>query len=219
MVNVRNGTLVGSTTGHIDNFYGVPYAQPPVGDLRLRHPQSIDKCYGRLVLPTNISEVAACIQMDQSPALTEGLSTPLIDVLNGIGGNFTGKSGEDCLTINIQRPATVSKHKKLPVLFWIYGGGWEIGATQIYDGSAIVQKSVSMGEPVIFVATNYRINAYGFLHGKEIQEAGLSNLGLRDQRKALQWVAENIESFGGDPDRVTIWVSGLLSLRCLWLTE
>ncbi|KAM0552690.1 hypothetical protein ACHAPJ_007787 [Fusarium lateritium] len=205
VVHIRNGTLIGSSEGHVDNFYGIPYAQPPVGNLRLRHPQALDKSYGRLQLPANRSDVTACVQMDQDPSLTEGLSPPLIDVLNGVGGNSTRKSGEDCLTINIQRPSGVSKHEKLPVLFWIYGGGWEVGTTQIYDASAILKRSEAMGEPVIFVAPNYRVNAYGFLHGKEIREAGLSNLGLRDQRKALEWVAEDIEAFGGDPNRVTIW--------------
>ncbi|KAI1035616.1 hypothetical protein LB504_005788, partial [Fusarium proliferatum] len=204
-VHTRNGTLIGSTTDHVENFYGIPYAQPPVGRLRLRHPQPIGKSYGRLHLPANISDVTACVQMDQDPSLTEGLSTSLTDVLHGVGGNFTGKSGEDCLTINIQRPSGTSEHKRLPVLLWIYGGGWEVGTTQIYDASAIIGKSVAMREPVIFVAPNYRVNAYGFLNGKEIQEAGLSNLGLRDQRKALEWVAENIEAFGGDPNKVTIW--------------
>ncbi|XEV01287.1 hypothetical protein FSHL1_006574 [Fusarium sambucinum] len=205
MVHIRNGTLTGSSEGHVDNFYGIPYAQPPVGNLRLRHPHTLDKPYGLLQLPANRSDVTACIQMDQDPALTEGLSPPLIDVLNGIGGNSSRKSGEDCLTINIQRPSGHSKRDKLPVLFWIYGGGWEVSTTQIYDASAIIQKSVAMREPVIFVAPNYRVNAYGFLHGKQIQQEGLSNLGLRDQRKALEWVAENIEAFGGDPNRVTIW--------------
>lgn len=206
-VHIRNGTLIGSSANQIDNFYGIPYVQPPVGELRLLQPQTIDKSYERLQLPANRSEVTACVQMDQDPALTEGLSPSLIGVLNGVGGNSTRKAGEDCLTINIQRPSGVTSDSRLPVLFWIYGGGWEVGTTQIYDASAIIKKSVLMGEPVIFVAPNYRINAFGFLHGKEIQEAGLSNLGLRDQRKALEWVAENIESFGGDPDRVTIWVS------------
>ncbi|KAK2591165.1 hypothetical protein QQS21_011141 [Conoideocrella luteorostrata] len=204
-VHIRNGTLVGSAHDHIDSFYGIPYVEPPIGDLRLRAPQPLNKSFGLLQLTNNLRDVAACVQMDQSQVLTEGLTTPVIDVLNGIGGNFTGKSGEDCLTINVQRPSGVPRHRKLPVLFWIYGGGWELGTTQLYDASAIVQKSEAMGEPVIFVAPNYRVNAYGFLNGKEIQEAGVSNLGLRDQRKALEWVAENIEAFGGDPDRVTIW--------------
>lgn len=94
----------------------------------------------------------------------------------------------------------------MPVLVWIYGGGFTAGSTQIYDASAIVQKSMSLGEPIVYVEMNYRLGGFGFLSGKELSEAGATNLGLRDQRKALEWVQENIAKFGGDPDKVTIWV-------------
>lgn len=75
----------------------------------------------------------------------------------------------------------------------------------MYDGSSIVADSVAQGKPVVFVAVNYRVGGFGFLPGKEILSDGSSNLGLLDQRLGLQWVADNIAAFGGDPDKVTIW--------------
>ena len=75
----------------------------------------------------------------------------------------------------------------------------------MYDGTSIVADSVAQGKPVIFVAVNYRVGGFGFLPGKEILADGSSNLGLLDQRLGLQWVADNIVAFGGDPDKVTIW--------------
>ncbi|CAI4217399.1 unnamed protein product [Parascedosporium putredinis] len=94
---------------------------------------------------------------------------------------------------------------KLPVLFWIFGGGFELGSTAMYDGSTLVKAGVGMGQPFIFVAVNYRVGAFGFMPGKEILADGSSNLGLLDQRMGLEWVADNIATFGGDPSKVTIW--------------
>lgn len=203
---IKNGTVVGRTANEVDSFIGIPFVQPPVGDLRLRAPQTITKPFGRLVLPET---AAACIQMNVSTTDTTGLDPRAVAVMNELSTNFTGLMSEDCLTVTVQRPVGIPKHKKLPVLFWIYGGGWTEGSTQGYDGTAIVLKSVEMGEPVIFVAANYRLNAFGYLQGKQMQAEGITNLGMRDQRKALEWVAENIDAFGGDSGRVTIWVSNL----------
>jgi carboxylesterase type B len=113
--------------------------------------------------------------------------------------------GEDCLTLNIQRPSFVTAQSKLPVLVWIYSGGFEQGSTQQADFAHIVDESIALDHPVIVVQMNWRVSAFGFLAGKELQEDGSTNLGLRDQRLALQWIAENIEAFGGDPSKVTIW--------------
>lgn len=75
----------------------------------------------------------------------------------------------------------------------------------MYDGTSIVADSVAQGQPVVFVAVNYRLGGFGFLPGKEVLADGSSNLGLLDQRLGLQWVADNIAAFGGDPTKVTIW--------------
>lgn len=113
--------------------------------------------------------------------------------------------GEDCLTLDIRRPAGTTPDAKLPVLVWIYGGGFETGSTAMYDGKSIVTASISLQMPVIYVTMNYRLGAFGFMPGSEILKDGSANLGLLDQRLALEWVADNIEAFGGDPSKVTIW--------------
>ncbi|TEA19605.1 Lipase 4 [Colletotrichum sidae] len=113
---------------------------------------------------------------------------------------------EDCLTLNVVRPAGKPK-KPLPVLVWIFGGGLYTGsiADPQYNLSGIVKVSQDMGEPIISVAMNYRLNMYGFLQTPQLLAEGSSNAGLLDQRLALRWIQENIAAFGGDPDRVTIW--------------
>jgi acetylcholinesterase len=121
-----------------------------------------------------------------------------------VAQNWT-KMGEDCLHLNIVKPST--KEKNLPVLLWIYGGGWQQGATSDprYNMSYIVQQSVLNNKPVIGISINYRMAAFGFIYSQEIEETGNQNLGLRDQRLAMQWVNKHISSFGGDPKKVTIW--------------
>jgi carboxylesterase type B len=113
--------------------------------------------------------------------------------------------GDDCLNINIQRPAGTTLSSKLPVLFWIFGGGFEIGWNSMYNGAGWVSESVREGMPIIFVTVNYRVGGFGFLPGAEVLADGSANLGLLDQRLGLQWVADNIEAFGGDPRKATIW--------------
>jgi carboxylesterase type B len=106
---------------------------------------------------------------------------------------------EDCLTVAVVRPSGYS-HQKLPVGFWIHGGGFVNGgnADQRYNLSFIVERSVKIGKPIMAVAVNYRLSAWGFLGGDQVFGEGLANIGLRDQRLALHWVQENIAAFGGE---------------------
>lgn len=85
----------------------------------------------------------------------------------------------------------------------------------MYDGTSLVLESVTQKKPIIFVAVNYRVGGFGFLPGKEILKDGSANLGLLDQRLGLQWVADNIASFGGDPEKVTIWGESAGSISVL----
>lgn len=117
---------------------------------------------------------------------------------------------EDCLYLNVVRPARIHNDtaaSPLPVAVWIHGGGLTTGgaAYDRYNLSFIVDRSVEMGTPIIAVSFNYRLNVYGFLGGGEARDAGVANNGFRDQRLALRWVQENIASFGGDADKVTIF--------------
>lgn len=111
--------------------------------------------------------------------------------------------------MNVIRPSGCSEHEKLPVAFWIHGGGFYQGGgiDQRYNLSFTVENSVNIGKPIIGVSINYRLSAWGFLSGsEEVRDTGNLNLGLRDQRLALQWVQENIEAFGGTSKLSVSWV-------------
>jgi len=220
-VTIKNGTVTGSTTGTIDTFNGIPFAQPPVGNLRLKPPQSLASgfaggSYAAVGVPTACPQFLTQVNTTNVPQDAVGylLDSPI--------GQTATLTGENCLTLNVLRPSTATSSSKLPVVVWIYGGGkssqltyrfklethsakgFEFGSTQTYNGSPLVQTSMNLGQPVIYVEMNYRLSGFGFLAGKEVKADGSTNLGLRDQRLALQWVAENIAAFGGDPDKVLI---------------
>lgn len=115
--------------------------------------------------------------------------------------------GEDCLTLNIQRPAGLSPDAKLPVFLWIFGGAFEMSsAAASLDGIKLVNHSIAQNQPIIFVAPNYRLNSFGFLPGAQVaaDPSTSVNAGLMDQRLAMEWVHNNIADFGGDPTKVTI---------------
>ncbi|TFK91448.1 carotenoid ester lipase precursor [Polyporus arcularius HHB13444] len=205
-VELDHATLLGRANGSVESFLGIPYAQPPVGDLRFRLPRLIDSYHGTVNATAFGNQ---CIQ--QGAATLSNVPPEILEAVMPFLGKFapdpTVPQSEDCLNLNIYRPANVSADAKLPVLFWIYGGGFAVGsnATPLHNGTAIVQRSIEIGQPVIYVAVNYRLTVFGFLGGAEIKEARVGNLGLQDQRAALRWVHKHISSFGGDPGKVTIW--------------
>ena len=110
------------------------------------------------------------------------------------------------MTLNVVRPSNISENSKLPVFVWIHGGGFGYGGSgdKRYNGSFIVDKSIQLSQPMIFASINYRVNVLGFPVGEEARREGIENLGLYDQRLALNWIKENIESFGGDKEKVSI---------------
>ncbi|KAL3460501.1 Alpha/Beta hydrolase protein [Aspergillus heterothallicus] len=115
---------------------------------------------------------------------------------------------EDCLNLNVIRPARNSNDKELlPVMVWIFGGGWQQGATADprYNMTYITRQAALNGKPILGISINYRVAAFGFLDSKEVRASGNNNLGLLDQRVAMRWIKKNIAAFGGDPDKVTIW--------------
>ncbi|KAM0473866.1 hypothetical protein ACHAPX_007914 [Trichoderma viride] len=188
-----NGTYSGLKISSFNQeaFYGIPYAQAPVGDLRLRRS-----------LPYNQSWSGvrnATVRSDSCPGYN---GFPLALVGGSLVDGLT--LGEDCLTIDIVRPANTNPSDKLPVFTWFYGGGFIAGgsADPKYNLSYIVRNSMDMNKPIIGTIINYRTMCFGFLASKEVLNANVSNLGLFDQRKGLKWIQENIESFGGDPDKV-----------------
>jgi carboxylesterase type B len=193
-VRIQNGTIIGKyvETYNQDLFLGIPFAQPPVGTLRFNAPQSINRTW---TAPLNATAYGAhCINY-------------FLDMPFGPPDLATRyPQSEDCLTINVVRPAGTKSHERLPVLAFIYGGGFQEGGSgdDRYNVSALVEKSVQIGRPSIVVSMNYRLQGWGFLAGNDIRGQGLLNLGIQDQRLALQWIQDNIDAFGGDRRRVTI---------------
>ena len=212
--------MVGASLAGVDSFKGIPYAQPPVGKLRLKPPQPITSNIGT-VLTVGIPKSCPQLLSSTAPGLLPLLSVekllnnPLFQTLTNIG--------EDCLTMNVQRPATANENSKLPVVFWMYGGGFAFGSTATYDATELVLTSIAQGKDVIYVSVNYRLGGFGYLAGAEILKDGSANIGFLDQRLGipransnvkktkltheigLKWVADNVAKFGGDPDKVTIW--------------
>ncbi|KAF4472098.1 alpha beta-hydrolase [Fusarium albosuccineum] len=185
-VAVKNGSYQGVHSEQYDQdfFLGIPYAQPPVGDLRFRNPRSLKTSWSGNHHADKYSP--ACV---------------------GYGPSQLGyNTSEDCLYLNVIRPSRYAK-QKLPVAVWIHGGGYVQGSgvDLRYNLSFIVEQSVKIGHPIVAVGINYRLSAWGFLNSAEAFKSGDSNMGLRDQRLSLQWVHENIAAFGGDPSKVTIW--------------
>ncbi|KAH9816610.1 putative carotenoid ester lipase precursor [Melampsora americana] len=191
-VTIQSGTFKGNSSGVLDGFYGIPYATPPVGPLRLKPPTPLTRKFPDFDATRT---PPACTQHgNPTDKLAKMLPIKTPEV--------TGQ--EDCLTLDIVRPSGVKKGDKLPVFFWIFAGGFTFGYSTQNKGDSLVKKSVQMKKPMIFVSINHRLNMFGFLGGKEIAAEGLGNLGLLDQRMALEWVKANIAEFGGDPTRVTI---------------
>jgi para-nitrobenzyl esterase len=178
VVRVDTGALSGTRSAGVDSFLGIPYARPPVGALRWQPPQS--------ALPWS----------GIRPATAYGNRCPALASTNG-----PESTTEDCLFLNVQIPAGADAGQRLPVYFWIHGGGLINGSSNQHDGSQLVNAG-----NVIVVTINYRLGALGFLDLPTLTaEAGQSgNYGFLDQQAALRWVHRNIAAFGGDPGRVTI---------------
>ncbi|KAJ3998821.1 Alpha/Beta hydrolase protein [Lentinula boryana] len=201
-VTLDSAIVTGATSGNTQEFLGIPFAQPPIGPLRFNLPQP-NPSYNTSFSATTMGP--ACPQQSIDLPILTGLAAETVDfIVNSIYG-FVFPDDEDCLTINVIKPATATTSSKLPVLVWIFGGGFELGGPQMYDGTSIVERSIELGEPVIYVSMNYRVTAFGFLASQEVKDAGVGNLGLQDQREAFRWVQKYIGAFGGDPTQVTIW--------------
>ncbi|KAF1842371.1 alpha/beta-hydrolase [Cucurbitaria berberidis CBS 394.84] len=186
-VTVLNGTYEGLYLPSFDQdiFLGIPYAQNTGGQNRFRIPQSLNTTWNG----TRTAKQYGHTCPDPTDAQF-GMS-------------------EDCLSINVVRPAGLSPgdYAKLPVAVWIHGGSYQVGTSALpnYNLTYIVQRSVEIGKPIIATSINYRKGGWGMLYSREIQGSGQTNLALRDMRKGLAWISENIAAFGGDKDSVTIW--------------
>jgi carboxylesterase type B len=124
----------------------------------------------------------------------------------------TDDQDEDCLFLNIQRPTTEANSKKLPVLVFFHGGGFESGSGNVNDPSDLIEIGKKYKQPVLVVRINYRLGLFGFLASSELEKERNSdpknvalNLGFQDMKRAILWVKEHIDAFGGDAERLTIW--------------
>ena len=186
VVTTESGRVAGHVDDSVQAFKGIPYAQPPLGALRWRAPQPVHPWKG-------VRDASAygkdCIQ-EPFP----GDAAPL-----GVG------LSENCLFMNVWRPEHPAS-AKLPVMVWIYGGGFVNGGSSpgVYSGAEFAKQGI------VFVSFNYRIGRFGFFAHPALTTADadhgmLGNYGLMDQVAALKWVQANIAAFGGDPQNVTIF--------------
>jgi para-nitrobenzyl esterase len=182
VVHTRQGTARGLTADGADKFLGLPYAAPPVGALRWRPPAAPARWRGTR---SATSYASRCPQLASS--------------------NGAGSENEDCLYLNVFRPAGAARERaaRLPVLFWIHGGGFINGSGDQHDGALLARTN-----HVVVVSINYRLGVFGFLAlpslDREAPDAASGNYGLLDQEAALRWTRANIAAFGGDPGRVAI---------------
>lgn len=186
-VTTDSGTLIGSTTESAAVFKGIPFAAPPVGDLRWEPPKQMGG------------------QSGDRPAADYGANCA--QALDATGapnaGGSTGPISEDCLYLNVWAPRHAAK---APVMIWLHGGGNLFGAGSLgaYEGGAFAR------DGVILVTVNYRLGAFGFFAHPALTRAAppnepLVNYGLMDQIEALRWVKRNVAAFGGDPGNVTLF--------------
>ncbi len=180
VVKTDTGSISGLQQGGLRVFHGIPFAAPPTGDLRWRPPAPVKPWEG----VKEAKAYSATCPQSGSPA-------PL-------------NMSEDCLYLNVWTPAQ-SADEKLPVMVFFYGGGFTsvAGSMPLYNGTTLAQKGV------IVVTPNYRLGALGFLAHPQLDAESphnaSGNYGIMDQQAALRWVQRNIDKFGGDPSRVTIF--------------
>ena len=186
----KYGQVRGLLKDGVNQFWCVPYGAPTSGANRFRPPQA----------PAAWSGVKDHFQITWAAPMEPGgvEPAPVVTALN----RLTPQS-EDCLTVNVFTPGVDKKRR--PVMVWMHGGGFSAGSGNylLYDGTNLAKK-----EDVVVVAVNHRLNIFGFLHLADLggeKWAGATNVGIQDLVASLQWVHDNIENFGGDPDRVTIF--------------
>ena len=178
-IKIDDGSLQGIFEDGLTVYKGIPFAAPPVGNFRWKAPQPPAKWDG------------ARMADKFAPGAMQSINPP------------SGKS-EDCLYLNVWTPAKSAK-EKVPVLVWIYGGGFSVGYTSdpMYNGAQLAKKGV------VLVSIAYRVGQLGFLADPELSEESPNhvsgNYGLLDMIAGLKWIKKNIAAFGGDPDKVTIF--------------
>ncbi len=204
-LKIESGSITGyyDTKTGISTYKGIPFAAPPIGDLRWKPPQPAAPWKG----------IKSCVAFGPSPIQAKPVSFLMI------GPEFVVPQqplSEDCLYLNVWTAARSSSEKR-PVLVWIYGGGFQTGGSAApgYSGEALAEQGI------VFVSFNYRLGVFGFIAHPELTAESTAhssgNYALLDMIAALKWVKKNIAAFGGDPERVTIagQSAGSASVNCL----
>ncbi|KAJ0418859.1 Alpha/Beta hydrolase protein [Aspergillus carlsbadensis] len=191
--SARKITYQGSrSAAGIEHFQNIFYAEEPTGQRRFAAPVPTNPEWGSVIDATRAG--AWCPQ-------GTGDILPFTSRVTNIS--------ENCLSLRIARPAERERRKYaklLPVVVWIHGGGHALGSASdiLYEPDGLVKLAAAEGLPLVYVGINYRLGLFGFAASGALRKTNDANAGLRDQRAALEWVRDNIESFGGDPSRVTV---------------
>ncbi|GAA5964185.1 hypothetical protein JCM21900_001498 [Sporobolomyces salmonicolor] len=194
-VTTTYGTWNGGSSSGVEYFKGIPFAQPPTGNLRFAPPVADSTSHGAF----DATQFGyACPQMSLAAGVLPGMLndlgvsvTNLINELPVFSSVLGSNASEDCLSLNVFRPAGTTSSSNLPVIVWIFGGGFLFGASSTYDPTSLILR---------------RLNSFGFLPGAEVatDPTASVNAGLMDQRLALEWIQQNIAAFGGDATKVTL---------------
>jgi len=175
VVKTSAGLVRGEATTAYRRFLAIPFAAPPVGDLRWRAPQPVTPWSG---IRDAVQPGPACLQPP--------------------GGSAAKQVTEDCLYLDVVAPADAAPDRPRPVMVWVYGGGFSTGSASDYDA-----RRLAVQGDVVVVTVNYRLGAMGFLGLPGLEGSG--TFGLQDQQAGLRWVHRNITAFGGDPHNVTLF--------------
>jgi carboxylesterase type B len=184
-VNLPQGTVIGTVLKNdlkrnVEAFLGIPYALPPVGELRFKRAVKVPRS-SKVIHATEYGPAAPGKQLLVSARKFE--------------------YSEDCLTANVFCQSPSDRTKLLPVMVYLHGGAFNRGNSSMHNTASMVSWSE---QPFVAVSFNYRIGSLGFLPSRLSQKEGIVNLGLRDQELLFEWVQENIEAFGGDKADVTL---------------
>lgn len=202
----------GVSANGVESFFGMPYAESPAGRNRLKRPVRRAKPLG-LFDATTIAPRCHHGYFPVTPfdyPWEKKFENPWQKKPGNLKRTDDMPSrwevaSEDCLTITVQRPAGTKAGDGLPVLFMIQGYGFVVSPSPGYNTTDFINFSIDNEQPFIFVTANYRVGAWGFLPGQQVMDNKTTNLGLYDQRMSMEWTSDNIEAFGGDPGRVTLW--------------
>ncbi|KAJ5729941.1 lipase [Penicillium malachiteum] len=183
----RDITYVGSVLGDVEHFQNIFYGEEPTGPRRFAPPVPVNPPRGSILDATKAG--AWCPQ-------GTGDILPFTSRITNIS--------ENCLSLRIARSRGSTSDRKLPVVVYLHGGGHALGSALeiLYTPNGLIEEASASGKPLIYVGINYRLGLFGFATSKTMIEKKQTNAGLRDQRAALEWIRDNIEAFGGDPNRV-----------------